>query len=87
MPRLVRRAPLQDRVKNYIWDSLLWLSEEFSAEEWADAQKDWALPVAAVLNAVFLVARANTATESQGSYDVFGDFDSRRGSSWLVWLV
>lgn len=87
MPRLVRRAPLQTRIKNYIWDTLLWLSENLDAEEWAEAQKEWALPVGLVLNLVFLLARSNSAGESRGSSDVFGDYESRRGSDWFRWLV
>ncbi len=87
MPRLVRRAPLDERIKNWIGDTLLWISEELNGSDWEDAQKEWATPTGIALNFVFMIARANTSKQSQGSYDVFGDYEGRRTSGWLRWLV
>jgi hypothetical protein len=88
MPRLVRRQPLSERIKAYLnpLDFLLWLSEEIDSSDWDQLEKDWALPLGAALNVVFLIARANCGRRiSRAEDDVFGD-DSG-GVSWVNWLV
>ena len=89
MPRLVRRAPLTERLKNYLnpLDFLLWLSEELNSLEWEE-YKGWSLPAGVAINLIFLIARAN----SGGRYDeldddIFGEFDETHGSGWFNWLV
>ncbi|RMZ86061.1 hypothetical protein DV737_g3, partial [Chaetothyriales sp. CBS 132003] len=86
MPKLVRRAPLSDRISAYFnpYDFLLWLSEEIDSQGWSQLEKEWALPLGIGLNLLFLIARANSGTESQGYDDVFGD--SRR-ARWVAWLA
>ena len=87
MPRLVRRRPLAERLKSYLnpLDFFLWLSEEIDANDWDQFDKDWTLPLGIALNAVFLIARANSrAGSSQAVDDVFGD-DGK--APWLSWLV
>ena len=86
MPRLVRRKPLLDRIKDYLnpGDFLLWLSEEFETREW-DA-KQFGAPVALGLHVVFLIARANSGGSRNGRRDdVFGDTSS--GAGWLSYIV
>ncbi len=86
MPRLVRRKPLGDRIKDYLnpGDFLLWLSEEFETRDWDSKQS--ATPLALGLHFVLLVARANTGSASgSGRDEVFGDENS--GTSWLRYLV
>lgn len=86
MPRLVRRKPLLERIKDYLnpGDFLLWLSEEFETRDW-DA-KQLGAPVALGLHVVLLVARANSGSSgSSGADDVFGDVSSRSG--WLNYIV
>ncbi|RMZ88179.1 hypothetical protein DV736_g4599, partial [Chaetothyriales sp. CBS 134916] len=86
MPKFVRRTPLSERISAYLnpYDFVLWLSEEIDSQGWSQLEKEWALPIGIGLNLVFLIARANSSTESQGYDDVFGD--SRR-AGWVVWLA
>ena len=89
-PRLVRRTPLIARIKSYLdpLDFLLWLSEELNSNELEDTLKQWAIPLGVLLNFVFMVSRANTGGGGGSRGDnVFGDYESRRGSGWFVWLV
>jgi len=86
MPRLVRRKPLQDRIKDYLnpGDFLLWLSEEIETRDWDS--KQFGTPVALGLHIVFLIARANSGySGSSKGDDVFGDVSS--GSGWLSYIV
>lgn len=85
MPRLVRRKPLPDRIKDYLnpGDFLLWLSEEIETRDWDS--KHFATPLALGLHFAILVARANTGGGSSGGDDVFGDASS--GSGWLSYIV
>ncbi|KAK4968704.1 hypothetical protein LTR28_001742 [Elasticomyces elasticus] len=82
MPRLVRRAPVLERIKAYLnpWDFLLWLSEELSDETWDETLKDWAIPISLACNFVFLIARANSTGSLNKSDDVFAEYDGRKGN-------
>ena len=83
MPRLVRRRPLAERIKSYLnpLDFLLWVSEEIDTHDWDQFEKDWALSAGIALNAVFLIARANSRPNaSRITDDVFGD------DGWVPWL-
>lgn len=88
MPRLVRRQPLSERIANFFnpWDFLLWVSEEVESSDWAQLEKDWALPLGFGLNFVFLIARANIATRtSWADDDIFGDGSHKLSLfSWAV---
>lgn len=86
MPRLVRRKPLLDRVKDYLnpGDFLLWLSEEIETRDWDP--KSFGTPLALVLHFVLLIARANSGGgSSKGGDDVFGD--GGYDSGWLSYIV
>jgi hypothetical protein len=86
MPRLIRRRPLLERIKDHLnpRDNLLWLSEYIETSDW-DSKKS-AAPVAFGLHIVFLIARANTGRPSTGGGDdVFGDDYS--GTGWLSYIV
>jgi len=85
--RLVRRAPLTDRIKAYLnpYDFLLWASEELN--DWEDLDKKWSLPIGVLLNVIFMMARANSGGNQSRGDDVFADYYERRGSGWLTWLV
>jgi len=87
MPRLVRRAPLTERIMAYLdpGDFLLWLSEELNTSDWEDFEKAYAMPIGILCNIFFMIARANSGTSN--STDVFGDYHSRIGSGWLQWIV
>jgi len=85
--RLVRRAPLTERIKAYLnpYDFLLWASEELN--DWEDLDKKWSVPIGVLLNVVFMMARANSGGNQSRGDDVFADYYERRGSGWLTWLV
>ncbi len=90
MPRLVRRAPLLERIQAQLnlWDFLLWLSEELNSNEWANLQKDLAVPLGVGMNIFFMVARANSGNGGRSrADDVFGDYPARAGSGWFAWFV
>ncbi|KAF2836038.1 hypothetical protein M501DRAFT_997263 [Patellaria atrata CBS 101060] len=85
MPRLVRKAPLSERIRAYLdpADFLIRLSEELNSTEWEDSLKVWAKPAALGLNILFMIARSNSRT-SLPEDDLFVDF-AARGSGWLAW--
>lgn len=86
MPRLVRRKPLADRIKDYLnpGDFLLWLSEEVETRDWDS--KHVATPVAIGLHFIILIARANSGDSGRSKGDdVFGDDYSRTG--WMSFIV
>lgn len=86
MPRLIRRKPLFERVKDYLHpgDFLLWLSEEIETREWDS--KQFAGPLALGLHVTFLISRANSGVSSGwGGDDVFGEDTS--GAGWLAYIV
>ena len=90
MPRLVRRAPLAERLKAYLdpHDFLLWLAEELNDDVYDEWLKDWATPIGVGLNILFILARgASKAGATRGSDDVFGDIEERKGSGWFTWIV
>lgn len=90
MPRLVRRAPLSERIKAYLdpYDLLLWVAEELNDDAFDDWMKSWATPIGITLNLVFVLARgASKATQTRGRDDVFGESDGGSGSGWLAWIV
>ncbi|KAL8780484.1 MAG: hypothetical protein Q9213_006444 [Squamulea squamosa] len=91
MPRLVRQRPLLDRVKAWLnpLDFLLWLSEGFDSSDWEQWQKDWSLSIGIVLNFTFLIARANSGSQSRrGGDDVFGDDETYTGfTAWLATFI
>ena len=85
MPRLVRRKPTIQRLKDYLnpGDWWLYLAEEFETADW---DKQYASPLALGLHIVLLIARANTGSSlGSGQDDVFGDDYSKTG--WLSSIV
>jgi hypothetical protein len=88
MPRLVRRAPLSERLKGYLdpYDFLLWLAEELNDDAYDEALKDWAGVLGVAANIVFVLARGSSkAGQSRAGDDVFGEVNA--GAGWLVWFV
>lgn len=86
MPRLVRRKPLINRIKDYLnpGDFLLWLSEEIETRNWDS--KQLGAPLALGLHTILLVARANSGRSGGGKADdVFGDVNS--GSGWFSYIA
>lgn len=89
MPRLVRRAPLSERIKAYLdpYDVLLWLSEYINDDAYEEWLKLWAIPIGLGLHIVFILAQgaSKTAPTKRGD-DVFGE-DGSSGSGWFAWVV
>jgi hypothetical protein len=86
MPRLVRRKPWVDRMKDYLnpGDFLLWLSEEIETREWDS--KQLGAPLALGLHTILLVTRASGGgLGGSRKDDVFGDVSS--GSGWFGYIV
>ncbi|KAI3318370.1 hypothetical protein HD806DRAFT_549222 [Xylariaceae sp. AK1471] len=84
MPRLIRKAPLLERVKARLnpMDFLLWLSEEIETHEWDSKTVGTQLGLA--MNFAFLLARANSGG-TRVADPVFDDGASASG--WLAYLV
>ncbi|ORY65240.1 uncharacterized protein BCR38DRAFT_193758 [Pseudomassariella vexata] len=82
MPRLVRKAPLAERVKAMLnpMDFLLWLSEEIETRDWNSKVVGTRLGLS--MNFMFLLARANSS-KSTTADDVFGDGGE---SGWLTFV-
>jgi len=85
MARLVRRAPLSQRILAYcnIMDLLLWLSEELETRDWDS--KEVGTRVGLVASFVFMLARANSEAVTDADMEVFGDGDS--GTGWVHYIV
>ncbi|EKD15389.1 uncharacterized protein L3040_001756 [Drepanopeziza brunnea f. sp. 'multigermtubi'] len=86
MPRLVRRKPALQRIKDYLnpGDFLLYISEEIETRDWDS--KQFATPLALGLHISLLIARANTGISLGGGRDdVFGDDYS--GTGWLSYIA
>lgn len=85
MPRLVRRAPLAERIKSYIdpSDWLLWLSEELNTSDWDSFSKAYGLIIGATCNILYIIVQAN----SVGGNDDYDDILVGSGSSgWFRWF-
>ena len=88
MPRLVRRAPLSERLKTYLdpYDLLLWISEELNDDTYDELLNSWATSIGIILNFLFILARgASKPGGGRGRDDVFGDAESKSG--WLSWFA
>ncbi|KAK7187881.1 uncharacterized protein CC84DRAFT_1167639 [Paraphaeosphaeria sporulosa] len=83
--RLVRKAPLMERVRAYLdfHDWLLWISEELNTNDWEDFAKDYAFIIGFVFNLVYIVAQANTASGPRND-DIL--LDSVSGPGWFTWF-
>jgi hypothetical protein len=88
--RLVRRAPLSERIKALLdpYDFLLWLSEQWNDDMYDEWLKDFATPIGIGLNILFILARgAGRNKDGRGGSDVFGDTDGSMSGGWFSWLV
>jgi hypothetical protein len=85
MSRRVRRAPLKERLQDYLNpnDWLLWISEEVQTSDWAKVQGKPTWVIGLGCNIVFMMALSNSKMAVSIDDDVFGDYASRSGSGWL----
>ncbi|KAF2261267.1 hypothetical protein CC78DRAFT_522098 [Lojkania enalia] len=89
MPRLVRKAPLSERIKAYLdpMDWLMWASEELNSNDWEEFANSYANGMGLGMNVLFMIAKANAGKSSSDQKDdVFGD-SKRSGSGWLKWFM
>ena len=92
MPRLVRRKPLTERIKDYLdpGDLLLQLAETLNDDTYDEWLNNWATLIGIGLNVLFVFVKlANKPSLGSSKDDVFGDLDDRNGSGsgWFGWLV
>lgn len=84
-PRLVRKAPLTERIKAYLdlHDWLLWISEELNTNDWEDFAKAYSPSIGFAINLVYIIAQANSATR----FDEYDDIlDGTGGPGWFKWI-
>jgi hypothetical protein len=85
--RVVRRAPLIDRIRALLnpAELALWAWEEVVSHDWEEFDRQWSTVFGLGLNLVFVLARMNSAATSNGD-DIFEDY--RGGTSGaLAWMV
>lgn len=90
MPRLVRKAPLRERLQTYLdpYDLLLRLAELLNDDTYDEWLNEWAIAIGLGLNVIFIFARGTSkAGSSTGRDDVFADPNSSNGAGWLSWFV
>lgn len=87
MPRLVRRAPLAERIKAYIdpSDWLIWISEELNSSDWDDFAKAYAVYLGFGANVLFVIAKANSGASTD--YDNDDIFREVAGPGWMKWFM
>jgi hypothetical protein len=87
MPRLVRRAPLAERIKAYIdpSDWLIWISEELNSNDWDEFAQSYAVSLGFAANLLFVIAQANSGAST--AYDDDGVFREVSGPGWVKWFM
>ncbi|KAH3915737.1 hypothetical protein HBH56_078860 [Parastagonospora nodorum] len=86
MPRLVRRAPLSERIQAYLdpSDWLIWISEELNSSDWEDFASTYALYIGCGANIAFVIAQANSVAST--GYDSDNVFKEVSGPGWVRWF-
>jgi hypothetical protein len=87
MPRLVRRAPLSERIQAYLdpSDWLIWISEELNSNDWEDFAQAYAVYIGFGANILFVIAQANSGAST--SYDRDNVFKEVSGPGWMKWFM
>lgn len=87
MPRLVRRAPLAERIKAAMdpSDWLMRIGEDVNSSDWEEFAQSYALYIGFGVNMAFIVAQANNGSSSQ--FDGDGVFREASGPGWLKWMM
>jgi hypothetical protein len=87
MPRLVRRAPLSERIKAYMdpSDWLIWVSEELNTNDWEDFAQSYAVYLGFGANILFVIAQANSGAAT--TYDRDSVFREVSGPGWMKWFM
>ncbi|KAF1913110.1 hypothetical protein BDU57DRAFT_521793 [Ampelomyces quisqualis] len=87
MPRLVRRAPLAERIKAYAdpSDWLIWIAEELNSNDWEDFAQSYAVYIGFGANIFFVIAQANSGAST--GYDEDDVFKEVAGPGWTKWLL
>ncbi|KAL6154769.1 hypothetical protein ACJQWK_00733 [Exserohilum turcicum] len=87
MPRLVRRAPLSERIRAYLdpSDWLIWISEELNSSDWDEFAASYALYLGFGANVLFVLAQANSGAPAASDDD--GVFNQVDGPGWIKWIL
>ncbi|KAK1909473.1 hypothetical protein P3342_007642 [Pyrenophora teres f. teres] len=87
MPKLVRRAPLSERIKSYLdpSDWLIWISEELNSSDWDDFASSYSLYIGFGANLLFVLAQANSGAPTVDDDD--GVFSEIQGPGWVKWIM
>lgn len=89
MPRLVRRAPLSERIKAYTdpSDWLIWISEELNSNDWEEFSQSYALYIGFASNLIFVIAQSNSGASNGYDNDGDGVFREASGPGWINWFM
>lgn len=87
MPRLVRRAPLAERIKAYTdpSDWLIWIAEELNSNDWEEFAQAYAVYIGFGANILFVIAQANSGAST--GYDDDLVFKEVAGPGWMKWFM
>ncbi|KAL6703863.1 hypothetical protein ACN47E_008997 [Coniothyrium glycines] len=87
MPRLVRRAPLAERIKAYTdpSDWLIWIAEELNSSDWDEFAASYAVYIGFAANLLFVLAQANGGAATSSDDD--GVFREVSGPGWIKWMM
>jgi hypothetical protein len=87
MPRLVRKAPLSERIKAYTdpSDWLIWISEELNSGDWDEFAQAYAAYIGFACNVLFVIAQANAGPSTSINDD--GVFGGVSGPGWIKWFM
>ncbi len=85
--RIVRRAPLLDRIRALLnpTELALWAWEEVNSHDWEEFDRQWSTALGLGLNVVFVLARMYSAATSNGD-DIFEDYDWGTSGAF-AWMV
>jgi hypothetical protein len=87
MPRLVRRAPLSERIQAYLdpSDWLIWISEELNSNDWEDFAQAYSHYIGFGANLLFVIAQANSGASTRHNQDSV--FREVSGPGWMKWFM
>ena len=85
--RVVRRAPLLDRIRANLnpAELFLWALEEVNSQDWEEFDRQWSTALGVGLNLLYVLARVNSVASTHGD-DIFEDY-SRGTSGAFAWIV
>ena len=85
--RVVRRAPLSDRIQSWLnpWDMMLWAMEHMNSWDWDELNTQYSNMAGIGLNLLFIFLRINSGGSASGD-DIFEDY-GQNSTGWWAWIV